>query len=102
MSNFALMTDSELFGFFSDLYKDVNGVRPVSGWDRASVVAFCESWTSPEGVEQLTVQWAEEDECFKALEEKWNRDCEQDALLNDLRTPSRYEAMAERAGYCFS
>lgn len=95
MSNFALMTDSELFGFFSDLYKDVNGVRPVSGWDRASVVAFCESWTSPEGVEQLIAQWA--------LEEKFYRDCEQDALMNELidelRTPSRYEAMAERAGY---
>ena len=73
MSNFSQMTDSELSGFFSDLHKDVTGFRPHFGfWDRQKIVDFCERWTSPEGIAELTAAEAEEDEYFKALEEKLN------------------------------
>lgn len=101
MSNFSQMTDPELFSFFSDLHKDVAGFRPHAGWVREKIVEFCEWWTSPEGVAELKQQWAEEDEYFKELERSWEEANQELVTLSELLTPSRYEAMAERAGYCF-
>lgn len=91
MTNFSSMTDSDLFGFFSDLYKDVNGVRPHSPWDRQSVINFCEHWTSPEAVSELLDQWDEESEYLKRMKKDFAPEYE------DI--PDRYEIMAETVGY---
>lgn len=99
MSNFSQMTDPELFSFFSDLHKDVAGFRPHAGWVREKIVEFCEWWTSPEGVAELKQQWAEEDEYFKELERSWEEANQELIILQELQTPTRYEAMAAQAGF---
>ena len=43
-SSFSIMADDELFSFFSDYFKDINGVRPRGAhWTREVVIGWVEA-----------------------------------------------------------
>lgn len=96
--NFSSYSDHELFGFFSDLYKDVLGHRPSGEfWTRERVIEWCTRETSPEAMARHQANWAAEGDFLgnsAALEEALVA-----ASSYEPRFASRFEEMAWNFGF---
>lgn len=108
-SSFEIMSDDELYSFFSDFHKDVLGFRPRGDfWTRERVVEWCERETSPEAMERHQAEWkaeAEMNDLWDAeLDAEWKAElaarssCKRTQSLDDL-FDNKYEAMAFSAGF---
>ena len=96
-SSFSMMSDDELYSFFSDFHKDVLGFRPRGDfWTRERVVEWCERETSPESMKIHLAEWALEDEYYASLNESLKTSENSD---NSENSESKYEQMAIDAGF---
>ena len=96
-TSFEIMSDDELYSFFSDFHKDVLGFRPRGDfWTRERVVEWCERETSPESMKIHLAEWALEDEYYASLNESLKTSENSD---NSENSESKYEKMAFAAGF---
>ena len=96
-TSFEIMSDDELYSFFSDFHKDVLGFRPRGDfWTRERVVEWCERGTSPESMKIHLAEWALEDEYYASMNEslKISENSE-----NSENSESKYEKMAFEFGF---
>lgn len=96
-TSFEIMSDDELYSFFSDFHKDVLGFRPRGDfWTRERVVEWCERETSPESMKIHLAEWALEDEYYASLNESFKIS---ENSENSENSESKYEKMAFEFGF---
>lgn len=101
-SSFSLMADDELFSFFSDYFKDINGFRPRGAhWTREVVIGWCDAQSTPEMVALHQAQWEEEARWNDVLEARYDAAYvkSSSAKASEEDEMDKYELMAARAGF---
>lgn len=91
-SSFSQMSDDELFSYFSDFFKDINGHRPRGAfWTREVVVEWCERESTPEAMARHQEDWTAEEQYFQGLYTQ--------PVVVSVDPMDKYEMMAVRAGF---
>jgi hypothetical protein len=95
------MSDVEIRAEMEDLFTTIgpNFFSPIESWTRDEAIDLLEYWMAPEQVKARELQALQEKYFSDWTEYVYDLVCRLEVELSYLRTPSKYELMAQQAGY---